>query len=1533
MPDGDTSVEKALPGTFAAFSLAPRSAAILAAWAEEQGIPNPVPPSELHLTTVYSRDPVPAYSPNGLPGMLLLPTQFGLEMFGKALVLTVQADWLQDNHAHAMLLGASHDFPAYRPHITLSYDAAGFDITFGAPTFALRLGEERVEELRKSLRAMADIARIMDGIEKAKGDQPRVPAGNPKGGQFTTGAGTGMVSGVNAPQLGIAEGFNAATENPYPTRVPRPTDPEHNSNPDDVAVWVKGHDPGQLDEGPRFERWVPPADWSRVDGQMPRLDEDIPLMPVEGKSIGSGVIIREPDGRIWMVEPTNHYGGYRNTFPKGTQEAGLSLQANAIKETYEESGLKVRITGHLGDYERTTSVARFYLAERESGTPVGQGPESQAVKLVPLDAARDLANVPIDQKILDDYSRLAGGEVRKAGWVSMAVHAILAKIKGPDGYNRWPAGSSKGGEFAPKGGGGGGGSKGKVGAGGAAAGAGGAPAAVHGAFQPTLMTGKNPNNSALVAANKAIGNYAVLANKGDVAGLAALLPPDPSTQASGGNGYTKAKFAQWQAAMTHALALSSAPVKANTGTDQTPMKLSTMTLVGQKPGGSAAGGVFQDADGQKWLVKSYNSSDQARNEVLAANLYKTAGIDAPEMRLVDLEGQFKGGVGVASKWEDQKLSKFDATSATAVDKAQEGFAVDAWLSNWDVVGLENDNLLSRPDGSLVRIDPGGALLYRAQGSLKGDAFGDKVGEWDSLRGIGPNANIKAAQAFAAIPPAKMAESAIRVTSISDDTIRAVVTKYGPGDDAAKAALADKLIARKADIAQRAAALGPVAAKEQEQAPAVAAVHAIEKPAAAAPTISPDKPGLPSFEGGSQKFYVSQMGKIIEAADHSKSMPPFYVPVNGKALSSSNYLKYKEFYKQTALSSAAAGTLKEPPTIAGMNGPSTLSVGLKNIITDAILNSPYKVQSFVTAETYAFVAAKMVEMGKGGVPIGALTAKEALKDAPLSDIHAQTGFGLDLTKDQIVQVLSDHGTIAGTVNAAAKQAKMTDPETPAAGSGRPKGVVAPPIDDDLVNVGTIEGPVLAPVPDMPAAPMAQGLKLPNYEAVKLPESNTNAGTFNAQVTKLAGLAAAGDVKGILNSTYGTNTYGKKLAALANDTLLAMGHPATVKAGMNTKADPAKGTYQLASGYGGAKSAGLEAKDMAQAAPTPKAVAAANKPPFNASALMQPPDFTNWQGSGKGLSSSAHVNEANTAAAKALHTIASTGDEKALKAATFYEIDKATGLPTGAQKSFSQHPSNQVRQYYNALLEEIHEQKYSGQPFSVTAGGKPIDHYNKLYPAAVSPKGAAQMLGMYVVSGQTDGPPVVRGKVSDLSQAFIQKANNAWGAKSSEARNIAQSYIATHSAKSMNTQLRAGKESITANGKSYKREQFKAMMGELSDVYPPGTKLYRRMSSDGGAGSAPLPKAEWDKMIGEIKSAKPGQILTELGFTSTSHGSGVFNGNLEWRFTTAPGFKAISLFTLNPGEKEVLLPPGTRYHIQGWKEVGGKLLVDAVLLPAA
>lgn len=187
-------------------------------------------------------------------------------------------------------------------------------------------------------------------------------------------------------------------------------------NPDAVATFVPGGDVPAAINGVPIRRWRDHPrtveGWDYTDCVDHELDEP-PFHLPPGKKAAAGVVIEEPDGRVWVVHPTNAYGGYQSTWPKGTCEHELSMQGSAAKEAYEESGLKVQITGFLMDVERTTSKARFYLAKRVTGDPTDAGWESQGISLCPRDRLFDLLNMWPDHGIAEAVG--AGPAPQKSG--------------------------------------------------------------------------------------------------------------------------------------------------------------------------------------------------------------------------------------------------------------------------------------------------------------------------------------------------------------------------------------------------------------------------------------------------------------------------------------------------------------------------------------------------------------------------------------------------------------------------------------------------------------------------------------------------------------------------------------------------------------------------------------------------------------------------------------------------------------------------------------------------------------------------------------------------------------------------------------------------------------------------------------------------------------------------------------------------------------------------------------------------------------
>ena len=188
---------------------------------------------------------------------------------------------------------------------------------------------------------------------------------------------------------------------PDGTRVPiqHPTIPTPPATWDDwqaVATFVPGGAvPERLNDLPVTA--VPPDDAPRL--AMLELDEP-PFIPPPGLAPAAGAVVVEPQGRVWVIHPTNGYGGYQAAFPKGRVDRSASLLATAVGEVYEETGLKVAPFAFLADSRRSTTFTRYYLAKRLGGSPAAMGWESQAVSLVPLRQLQAFVNRAVDKALV-----------------------------------------------------------------------------------------------------------------------------------------------------------------------------------------------------------------------------------------------------------------------------------------------------------------------------------------------------------------------------------------------------------------------------------------------------------------------------------------------------------------------------------------------------------------------------------------------------------------------------------------------------------------------------------------------------------------------------------------------------------------------------------------------------------------------------------------------------------------------------------------------------------------------------------------------------------------------------------------------------------------------------------------------------------------------------------------------------------------------------------------------------------------------------
>lgn len=216
------------------------------------------------------------------------------------------------------------------------------------------------------------------------------------------------------------------------------------------------------------------------------------------------------------------------------------------------------------------------------------------------------------------------------------------------------------------------------------------------------------------------------------------------------------------------------------------------TVAMQRVGGSLGShpaGLYEDAQGRRWYVKTVESPDHARNEWLAAQLYALAGAPTLHYRRCRAPDQ------VATAWQTLQRSRLSQFSEAERARARHWLGVHAWLANWDAAGFEGDNQGVADDGTVLTLDVGGALLYRAQGDPKGAAFGTRVEELDRLRQDLDNPHAR--RLFGPIDAAALRAAIAVVTALPADSVRACVLRHGGSP-----ALAQRLLDRQADMARR-----------------------------------------------------------------------------------------------------------------------------------------------------------------------------------------------------------------------------------------------------------------------------------------------------------------------------------------------------------------------------------------------------------------------------------------------------------------------------------------------------------------------------------------------------------------------------------------------------------------------------------------------------------------------------------------------------------------------------------------------------------
>jgi 8-oxo-dGTP pyrophosphatase MutT (NUDIX family) len=94
---------------------------------------------------------------------------------------------------------------------------------------------------------------------------------------------------------------------------------------------------------------------------------------------------------VYVIKPSNNYGPW--AFPKGQVDKGESMKQAALREVWEETGLKAKVLPGRGAYvgkgKGTFSITHFFLMVRTGGFP-RRTEETEQVRLVTWDEAKQL---------------------------------------------------------------------------------------------------------------------------------------------------------------------------------------------------------------------------------------------------------------------------------------------------------------------------------------------------------------------------------------------------------------------------------------------------------------------------------------------------------------------------------------------------------------------------------------------------------------------------------------------------------------------------------------------------------------------------------------------------------------------------------------------------------------------------------------------------------------------------------------------------------------------------------------------------------------------------------------------------------------------------------------------------------------------------------------------------------------------------------------------------------------------------------------
>lgn len=431
----------------------------------------------------------------------------------------------------------------------------------------------------------------------------------------------------------------------------------------------------------------------------------------------------------------------------------------------------------------------------------------------------------------------------------------------------------------------------------------------------------------------------------------------------------------------------------------------------QSRSGSNVGQTMEDDDGSMWYVKTPTSKMHAANENFANRMYVEAGAAAPITANSPDGKNFLTKIEKSKDWHE--VYRDDDRKEAMLEAVARDFVIDAWLANWDAP--VNDNLRITEDGTPLRVDAGGAVMFRARGGIRN--LTPSVTELQSMRD--PSVSSDGARAYSKVTKEYEIDAAKRILAISPERIKELAL-----EDGLPANVADDLITRRAFIATHYGLVLPETTKEGRE--AFRALESIknEGPAAevakkaavkAVVRLAPDSaaqlaPGSPVWVKDKNDPHITTDGRIQDV------MIVQSIPTDEDDYSKHNFLWLKSRDGKVSAGNVPASAV-EPLRDNFASESSIYKTGERPQIGDHVEGSGGV--KGVLVEMYPLYAKLKLDDGTGSKVIRVKTAKLLAKSgthdaAKITD----EGFILDIGDDD-VDHNSDFGPLADVINPVAK----------------------------------------------------------------------------------------------------------------------------------------------------------------------------------------------------------------------------------------------------------------------------------------------------------------------------------------------------------------------------------------------------------------------------------------------------------------------------------------------------------------------------------